>query len=483
MSEDSPRHPLLTKTSGTLLVMLAVLALPYASPRLRMLRITPAPWDHEAPEPVAEGPTQAAPALTVGDQELKASGNTATVTNALPAEANVELPDIDPAIRAKLSTVFPVEDPTGHALDDFYAQLSRTAKKEPGAVTRILHYGDSVIASDYVSGTMRRRFQQRFGDAGHGFILIANPWQWYFHNDVVHWASDGWSASRLSGPLAPDGMYGLGGVSFQAYGGATATFGTAEKGDFGRRASRFDLYYLEQPNGGDVQLTLKGGAPVVVPTRGPAKASKVYSLPVEDGPAHLTLRSLGNVRLFGMSLERDVPGVTYDALGAHAAMVTYWKNADATHWKDQMELRKPSLVILQYGTNESDLWRLDLEEYEKTLGDVIEKVKNAAPHASLLVAAPLDRAEKGPGGKLRTKPIIPRIVEVQRRVALAKGCAFWNTYDAMGGEGSMAKWVSASPSLAGGDLTHPTPLGAELLGAMFTGALLAGFETFQVRGR
>ena len=36
--------------------------------------------------------------------------------------------------------------------DAFYAQLSRTIRKEPHAVTRILHYGDSLIAADYLSG-------------------------------------------------------------------------------------------------------------------------------------------------------------------------------------------------------------------------------------------------------------------------------------------------------------------------------------------
>src|SRR5258708_17517500 len=99
---------------------------------------------------------------------------------------------------------------------------------------------------------MHRRLQSRSGYAVHGFILIANPWEWYFHNDVVH-ASDGeWKASRLAGPIAPDGMYGLGGVSFTSYGGGAAWFGTAPPRDFGRRVSPFAVYYLDQPGGGDV---------------------------------------------------------------------------------------------------------------------------------------------------------------------------------------------------------------------------------------
>ena len=48
----------------------------------------------------------------------------------------------------------------------------------------------------------RRKMQARFGDAGHGFILIANPWEWYYHNDVSHGSGDGWNANRITGPLA-----------------------------------------------------------------------------------------------------------------------------------------------------------------------------------------------------------------------------------------------------------------------------------------
>jgi hypothetical protein len=244
----------LQKTGRTLLFMLVTLAVPYGTPRLKALRVLPAPWERFAPpeDEAAVLASSVPPAPIAGEQELPASENLPTINNALPAHDSMRaLPDIDPEIRATLQTVPVVEGP-GHALDPFFARLARTERREAGAVTRILHYGDSVVASDYVSGTVRRRLQARFGDAGHGFILVANPWEWYFHNDVEHWSEGDWRASRLAGPVTSDGMYGLGGVSFASYGGSAATFGTATRGDFGRHASRFDLYYLEQPGGGDV---------------------------------------------------------------------------------------------------------------------------------------------------------------------------------------------------------------------------------------
>jgi len=474
------QHPLLGKTAQTLLAMALCLALPYASPRLRALRVLAAPWDRPEVREAGEPRTEAPPAPTAGEQALPATENTPTINNALPAEATGALPDMDPQLRATLRTIG-IEDPGGHLLDRFFARLARTDAREPGAVTRILHYGDSTIASDYVSGTMRRRLQARFGDAGHGFILIANPWEWYFHNDVLHASSGEWKASRLAGPVAPDGMYGLGGVSFTSYGGGVAWFGTATRGDFGRRASRFDLHYLEQPGGGDVEMSTGEGSAERVSTRGSAKVARVHSVRVDDGAAKLAVRAIGGgpVRLFGVALERERPGVVYDALGSHAAMAVYWQRQSRAHWREELALRDPALVVFQYGTNESDLWRLDRDEYEHALADLIDELRDVAS-APVLVVAPLDRAESR-NGRLVTKQVILDLVAIQRRVALAHGAAFWDTFDAMGGEGSMARWMKARPQLGGTDLTHPTPLGAEVLGDMLSDAIVASYEAWKQR--
>ena len=479
---NDSHHPLAGKTTRTLLVMFAALAVPYATPRLSALRVLGAPASPpDAPEPrELEGTASPLAATTVGEQTLPSSENTPTINNALATSARTPLPDIDPRVRAALRDA-PIEDGTGHALDSFFVRLLRTERKEPGAITRILHYGDSIIASDYVSGTVRRRMQARFGDAGHGFILIANPWEWYFHNDVFHASSGEWSASRLAGPWASDGMYGLGGVSFSSYGGGTAWFGTAPRGDFGKRVSRFEIYYLEQPGGGDIELAVHGGMAERIATRGEEKISRVHTVRTADGEGKLTVRAVGGgpVRLFGVALERDEPGGVYDALGSHAAMAIFWQRQNRAHWKEQLALRDPSLVLLQYGTNESEAG-FNRADYEAALGDLVDEVKEVSGGAAVLIVAPLDRAMNR-SGRLVTRPIIMNLVASQQRVAIDHGVAFWNTFEAMGGEGSMAAWTRARPELGGSDLTHPTPLGAEVLGDMLSDALIHAYEAWRAR--
>jgi lysophospholipase L1-like esterase len=478
---SSVAHPLGGKTSIAIGVMLALLAVPYASPRLERLRVVRAPWDKRdiAAEAAEMAPAAApAPVPTQGEIALGPSKNEATVTNTLPESPVFAQPA---AALAKATGSIAIDDPTGHALDAFYTRLAKTKKKEPGSITRILHYGDSVLTSDYVSGTMRRKMQAEFGDAGHGFILIAKPWDWYFHNDVVQGTSGGWTSSRITGPFNRDRMYGIGGVSFVGSPGATAWFGTSTGQTYGKKVSRFDVYYMETPNGGEIELKAEGRSERFS-TKGDTKVSRVKSFAVPDGEARMTLRVVsGSPRLFGVALERDVPGVVYDALGANGGRGELLGAMDAGHWKEQMELRDPALVILHFGTNESEVGMPSREAYEKTLRALVDKLKGAAPKASILIVAPLDRAEKTESGDLRTKPIIKKLVECQKKVAAEAGVGFWNTFEAMGGEGSMATWVRKG--LAGSDLTHPSPQGGELLGELLFKAILSGFEAWQGGGK
>lgn len=471
----APTHPLAGKTTLAVATMVALLAVPYASPRLARFRVGAA-----VSEPPPATPVVATPVLAEGEARLRASENTGGVTNALPDDdrGSAAVPPSTPGFKLQVA----VEDRTGHAMDAFYAQLARTKKKEPGAVTRIVHYGDSILVSDLVAGTARRRLQGAFGDAGHGFILLANPWEWYYHNDVAHRASDGWSTSRVVGPLNKDGRYGFGGVSFRGEPGATASFGTAEKGEHGKKVSRFDVFYLEEAQGGEVTVKV-AGREEKLSTKGDPGVSKVRSFAVPDGEAKLSLRVTGgSPRLYGVALERDAPGVVYDSLGMNGARARLFDSMNAQHWADQMALRKPALVILQFGTNESEDPSMPGDWYEKSLAGLLEKVKAAAKGASVLVAAPIDRAEKDGAGKLRTKPQIPKYVELQRKVALEQGVAFFDTFDAMGGAGTMARWVKANPQLGTMDFTHPTPAGGEALGELLTHALVTGFEAWEKRG-
>ncbi len=472
-------HPLAARPVRVVGIAALLLLLPYAHPRGKAFRVIHAPWEKaEDTVELSSSKVVAEPVASVGELGIGATENKGSVTNALPEDrAQSEDAAKEAREKAGITAKTEIEDPDG-ALFPFFARLAVTedAKKHPGpgsagAVTRIVHYGDSVLTSDLISGTARRRFQERYGDSGHGFVLTANAWDWYFHNDVFHTASDGWSMQRIVGPWADDGRYGPGGVSFTATAGARATFGTAQKGEYGRNVGRFDIYYLEQPIGGELESVVEGGETARWTTRGPAKVTRVHSVRVADGAAKMQLFARGKARVFGVALERDQAGVVYDAMGingARAALLGDQMNGD--HWREIMDLRDPGLVILNFGTNESEAGVLD-PHYDDQLGKLIEKAKAAAPNASVLVMSPIDRASKASGGELKTRKVILDLVEAQRRLAHLHHVAFFDMFEAMGGKGSMARWLKLSPPLGTADMTHPTPAGGEVLGNILFAAL------------
>jgi len=76
----------------------------------------------------------------------------------------------------------------------------------------------------------------------------------------------------------------------------------------------------------------------------------------------------------------------------------------------------------------------------------------------------------------KTMPVVLEIAEIQREVALELGCAFFDTYSAMGGEASIWRWSCEEEARAWGDLVHLSPLGyrdvAQQLGVALKAAQL-----------
>jgi len=385
------------------------------------------------------------------------------------AQGNVE-PDAAIDVATKPPPVL-MEDPSGHALEAFFRRLAATRQGKSNALTRIVHFGDSVVASDYVSSTLRRRFQEQFGDGGHGFTLIANAWPAYFHEGISRYATGGWLISRVVGPLANDGWHGLGGVSFRAPPNLLARIGTAKKGEVGRHVSHFELAYVESPDGGTVEIRIDGKSINVLDTHGEKKRfrSAIYDVP--DGEHEFELQTLkGTSRFFGLVLERNTPGVVLDAIGIQGARIRFLDKQDDAHFAEQLRWRDPALVIYHFGANESaDGYAYSMSDYYTTMRAVIEQQQKALPDTSCLILAAMDRASRS-GDEMKSLSIIPLIVEQQRKVATDLGCAFFDTFTAMGGNGSMPQWVRRG--LGQADLTHPSAVGAELLGNWIFRALM-----------
>lgn len=112
----------------------------------------------------------------------------------------------------------------------------------------------------------------------------------------------------------------------------------------------------------------------------------------------------------------------------------------------------------------------------------IAHLKQAFPQAGILIVGVGDREYKTEEGSLRTMPGIKNLIRYQQNLAADSGVAFWNMFEAMGGEGSMADMVHAKPSLANYDYTHINFRGGKHLAELLYEALVYGKEQYD-RGR
>jgi lysophospholipase L1-like esterase len=368
-----------------------------------------------------------------------------------------------------------LDDASG-VLDHFYAALWSTEKKEHDAVTRIVHYGDSPTTADLITGDIRAILQSRYGDAGHGYVLIDRPWAWYQHTGVTI-SGSGWDMSRATSFESRDGLFGLGGVSFAGASGASSKIVYSDPGH-----RHFEVWFLKQPGGGLLEISGDGKHLGTLDTNADRKTPGFAGLLAPASVRTLELRvERPPVRVFGVIAEKSGPGVVYDTLGLNGASINVLAlimNAD--HWAAELRQRHPNLVIVNYGTNEADFGAFIDRGYEKELREVIRRIRAALPDASIMLMSPMDRG-KHSGGEIVTMPTIPKLVDIQRRVARDTGCGFFDTFHAMGGDGTMARWYNGQPRLVSADLIHPGPAGGKMIATVFARELGAGLNRYKLR--
>ena len=109
--------------------------------------------------------------------------------------------------------------------------------------------------------------------------------------------------------------------------------------------------------------------------------------------------------------------------------------------------------------------------YMNKLEKQFEYFKGVAPWANLLFVGPADMS-KSVNGSLVTWPLLPDLNDSLKVHCLNNGIAYWDTFNMMGGVGSMKEWVNHNPQLAGPDYIHFTTKGAAEVGSALAKSLL-----------
>jgi lysophospholipase L1-like esterase len=355
------------------------------------------------------------------------------------------------------------------ALVPAFEQLFRLSSKSPSAPpVHIIHFGDSHTAADDFTGGIRDLLKARFGDGGSGFSLAGHPFLGYRRFDVHGGGTPGWQSEGLRS-ASGDGFFGLGGVSISTSHPGQSVYLDTE-------CDHLEIDYLQQPGGGDLALYDYDERLEQFSTAGELGAG-FLQYQATPGPHRYGLRTLTSrpVRLFGWVADRQA-GVTYEALGingAEAGVILRW---DQDMLATYLQRRNPGLIVLAYGTNEASDPNWSQEPYQSMFSALLQRLRRAAPAASILVLGPPDRWYRNRSA-FRPYPGIDWVIAAQQSACRENACTFWDTRARMGGKGSMRDWVTAG--LAQGDHVHFTSAGYRRLAGVLFADIMGQYDTYK----
>ncbi len=438
------------KTTLTVLTLGALLMVPQAFPSLK---------NYMSIEPKS--------AVAVVTFPLKPAATEALVDPLASPE------NLNAALNRRLMTKAPKNliDPA-HVMDHFYEALLK------GEGAHIIHYGDSPTTADLITADARALFQHEFGDGGMGFVLMARPWAWYNHRGIDMSGSN-WKIDVGGNSAIKDGLNGLGAVSFRGSPGAVSRWKV-------KTAHRtVEIAYLVEPQGGAFAVEADGnpigtGSSTVAAGEQPfTPGYATFDIPPGTSEIELKVTS-GSVRFYGADFRKGI-GVVYSSLGINGANVTLLSNAfNEAHWAAELRHYKPDLIIVNYGTNESGFPDFVDSTWGREMRKAVARLQRAMPEASILLMSPMDRGAKGANGEIDTISTMPRLVATESKIAADTGVAFFDTFEAMGGSGTMGRWYTSEPRLVGSDYIHPMPAGARIVGELLFSALREGFNQFKL---
>ena len=352
------------------------------------------------------------------------------------------------------------------ALKNFFAALKASGSGRRLEPVRIMQFGDSHTAADVLTAQIRRRFQAEFGDGGPGFLVPNNPMSTR-RRGVGTGATSGWVIEGIGGRIAPDNIYGPAGI-------ALGTTLPRESMWLQTVSTHFEIYYVAQPGGGSIDVEVDGASvldrPISLASGAPRLGHFFY-----DEPSLTTHRlevrtvTAGKARLLGVVAERLNSGVTYDVFGVNGARVSRLLGWNAAAFSQVLAERNPNLIILAFGTNEAGDADWTPQAYEQLLGRVLRRLHAAAPQSSILIYGPPDRGDIPLAARRMSS-----VVEAERRAAIANNAAFWSSYAAMGGPGSMRTW--SLRGLAQADHVHLTSAGYVRIADLFYEDLMRAYH-------
>ena len=376
------------------------------------------------------------------------------------------------------------------ALLPFFKNVQRN-----DGLIRVLHYGDSQIEGDRITGFLRNRFQQRFGGTGAGLVPLVEVNN--LDGAVKVENTGDWKRYTLFGKVDKKVKHKKYGVllSFSRfapqYNDSVPNDSIVYEGTV--KISKASASYANCYNFSDLKLLYGNNKkPVVAELFDGDKLLGYETLLANDDfnmiswklsvvPKELTIKFSGkdSPDIYAMALD-GASGLAFDNIPLRGSSGTDFARGDLTLLKQMYDKLNVKLLIYEFGVNVVPNVLDDYTFYENWVYGQLATLKRIHPDMSIIVIGISDMSRKTENG-YESYPNIEKIRDAQKKAAFRANCAFWDFYKAMGGQNSMPSWVMADPPMAAKDFTHLSPRGAHIVSEMLYNALISEYNDFKNR--
>lgn len=367
--------------------------------------------------------------------------------------------------------------------------LSMDSSFSQKKIVRILHFGDSQIESDRITGYIRDALQKKFGGCGLGFVPLVQPipsltyWIEYT-GGMFRYAA--WDPAELKLNQHTHGLNNMNvamgpwAQRFYLDGQASITLKRRTIGNYPGSSAWTLIRLFFEPDSTDMKANVFVGEQELVQRKidGGSRIGEIRwqtSKPI--GAFKMLLE--GKRNFYGISLECS-SGVVVDNIPMRGASGTIFRNISLAMLREAKSKLNISCIILQYGGNVMPVINSfdHIRQYCNSIRKQIEHLKQAFSDVVIIFIGPSDMS-KNIDGKLETYPFLPELNDSLKATCLKSGVAYWDMFRAMGGKNSMQQWVAQR--LAASDYIHFSNAGTLKIAEMFMNALWLEYEIYKLR--
>jgi hypothetical protein len=376
------------------------------------------------------------------------------------------------------ANIFDFEYDSTTSLSCFFNALNQI--KNHKRKIRIAYFGDSMIEGDLISQDLRGCMQDAFGGEGVGYVPITSIVAG-FRTSITH-SFDGWNTFNLLEKIPANHYLGISGYDFVPQTIATIDTSNTTLGSWVKYTSvnkkHGDKFYetklLYGKSEGENYVVINKEHYKLTGTDVVNQLSINSSIPCKCINARFQCKS--PIDIFGFSMESD-SGAFVDNFSFRGNSGLTIANVQKSIYAGTNKCLGYDLIILEYGLNAVNPKVTDFSWYIKGMSNVIKHIQASFPNTSILLISVGDKSHKL-NDVYETDPSVPILVAAQKKMAQDNKLAFWSLYDAMGGNGSMVKWVEGDTVLANKDYTHFNFKGAHKVGKLLFSKLMSEYRDY-----